>query len=511
MRLLLVEDEPRVARFIVKGTRAGIAGVLLLVALCVKSISRRLNEAGPRCLLLESVNMKKLIALTSLAVFLCGCGSRSSQVTTQVSKRIEDRTGHGLNPDSQSPAFAIPPGVTLADGLSEDDAVAIALWNNAAFQADLTALGFARADLIEAGQLRNPMLTLLLPWGPKQLEFTASLPLEVFWQRPRRIAAAKVDLERVAENLVQTGLNLVRDVKVAHADLALADDRARIASESLRQRSEIAQIVEAKLRLGDISELETSAARLDARQAEELAARANSEARLAKDRLRFLLGMGAGETFDFASSIATASNDTYKNVIASVSASSNTQAGDQGLNDLLKQAFAARPDLRAAELAIETAAKRAKWERSKILSISALLDANAKGTEGFEAGPGIQAELPILNRNKGAITRAEAEIERAARQYVAVRHRIALEVQEAYRQLLQARATLGSLRDHILPQIEEDIRVSRRAYAAGDVAYLFVLETSRRLYDARLQEADASAALRRATAQLERATGRRLQ
>jgi outer membrane protein, heavy metal efflux system len=140
------------------------------------------------------------------------------------------------------------------------------------------------------------MLTLLLPWGPKQLEFTASLPLEVFWQRPHRVAAAKVDLERVAESLVQTGLNLVRDVRVAHADLALADDRARIASESLRPRSEIAQIVVARLRLGDISELETSTARIDALQAEELATRTNGEVRLAKDRLRFVLGMDASDT-----------------------------------------------------------------------------------------------------------------------------------------------------------------------------------------------------------------------
>ncbi|HZM85135.1 MAG TPA: TolC family protein, partial [Blastocatellia bacterium] len=114
------------------------------------------------------------------------------------------------------------------------------------------------------------------------------------------------------------------------------------------------------------------------------------------------------------------------------------------------------------------------------------------------------------NRNKGGISRAEAEIERAARQYVAARHRIVLEVQEAYRQLLQSRETLASVRTQILPQIEEDIRISQKAYAAGDVAYLFVLETSRRLYDARFQEADASAALRRATAQLERAVGRKL-
>jgi cobalt-zinc-cadmium efflux system outer membrane protein len=462
--------------------------------------------------------MNKLVVVMSLAVILTGCASRSSKVSPQVSRRIEDRTGHGLNPNSQPSAFAVPPGVSLSDGLSEDEAVAIALWNNAAFQSDLTSLGFARADLIEAGQLRNPMLTLLLPWGPKQLEATMNLPIEVFWQRPRRVAAAKVDLERVAESLVQTGLNLVRDTRLAYAELALANDRASIAAQSLRERNEIAQIVEARLRVGDISELETSTARIDARQAEEQAARFNSESTIAKDRLRFLLGMPADTaSFDLIASAqaAPAVASQYTTVAVSSPASSVQQAVSQqpvgaDVSNLIKQALAARPDLRAAELAIEAAGKRAKWERSRIFSISAVLDANAKGTKGFEAGPGLVAELPIFNRNKGGITRAEAEIERAAHQYVAVRHRIALEVEEAYTQLVEARQSLASWRDQIVPRIEEDIRISQKAYAAGDVAYLFVLETSRRLTDARLREVEANAALLRATAQLERAVGRKI-
>lgn len=463
--------------------------------------------------ILVEVNMNKFIVIILLAVIFAGCSGRSSHVSTQVSKRIEEQTGHGLNPNSQSSVFALPPGVSLGDGLAEDEAVAIALWNNAAFQADLTALGFARADLIEAGQLRNPILTLLLPLGPKQLEATANLPIEVFWQRPRRVAAARVEADRVAESLVQTGLNLVRDVRVAYAESVLAKERARIAVESLRQRNEIAQIVNARLRAGDISELETSTARIDARQAEEQAARFANEATIARDRLRFALGMASSDdSFDVVASspLSPTGAGSYRSVAVSSAAPPDQQGVSDEVNDLIKQALAARPDLRAAELAIEAAGKRAKWERSKIFSLSAILDANAKGTKGFEAGPGFVAELPIFNRNKGGITRAEADIERAARQYIVARHRITLEVREAYTQLLEARQSLDSWRNHILPRIEEDIRISQKAYAAGEVAYLFVLETSRRLTDARLQEADTSAALQRATAQLERAVGRRL-
>jgi hypothetical protein len=60
--------------------------------------------------------------------------------------------------------------------VTADEAVAVALWNNAAFQASLNDLGFARADLAEAGLLANPVLSLLLPVGPKQLEATLRWP-----------------------------------------------------------------------------------------------------------------------------------------------------------------------------------------------------------------------------------------------------------------------------------------------------------------------------------------------
>jgi cobalt-zinc-cadmium efflux system outer membrane protein len=457
--------------------------------------------------------MHRLTVVILLAAVLTGCSGRSSKVTPQVSKKIEDRTGRGLNPNPQPPAFALPPGVSLADGLTEDEAVAIALWNNAAFQADLTSLGFARADLIEAGQLRNPMLTLLLPWGPKQLEATANLPLEVFWQRPRRVAAARVDLERVAESLVQTGLNLVRDARVAYVELALANERARIASDEAGRRNEIAQIVRARFRAGDISELETSASRIDAQRAEEQAKRFAAEAMIASDRLRFLLGTPAGEpSFKITAFLPASPAAEGQPISVAITGppTSAQQVAGPAVDELIRQALASRPDLRAAELAIEAAGKRARWERSRIFSLTAILDANAEGKSGFEAGPGFQVELPVFNRNRGGITRAEAEIERAARQYMALRQRIVLEVKESCGQLLQARQSLDSLRGQIIPQIEEEIRISQKAFAAGDVAYLFVLETSRKITDARLGEAEASAAVLRATAQLERAVGRKI-
>ena len=79
----------------------------------------------------------------------------------------------------------MPPDVAIDDGLTSEEAVAIALWNSPSFQATLADLGIARADLVEAGLLRNPVFSLLFPVGPKQLEWTLQFPFDAIWQRPQ--------------------------------------------------------------------------------------------------------------------------------------------------------------------------------------------------------------------------------------------------------------------------------------------------------------------------------------
>ena len=459
--------------------------------------------------------MKWLATVFSLILLSVPGMSQNKTRPADVSKEVEARTGHKINTAAKATSWALPEGITLDDGLTEDEAIAIALWNNPALQAEMTALGLARADLIEAGQLRNPSLTLIFPFSTRILESVANWPFEALWQRPRRVAAAKLELERVGESLVSRSLDLVRDTRLAYADYALAQRRASVASEATRERGEIVTIVNARFRAGDISELETSAARLDARLAEEQTTRFAHDVVIARDRLRALLGVANNEPgIEIIMSPATepAGVDQSVSLKARTASPAASVASDQSetLNGLIEQALDARPELKAAQLAIEAAGQRAKWERSRILAVSAIAKEYGRGADGFEQGPGAQIELPIFNRNKGGISRAEAEIERAAKQLIAARQRVVAEVREAYTQLTQARESSDLWRARLLPPLEDDIRSASRAYKAGDASYLFVLETTRRLTDARLREIELQAATARAFIALERSVGRRL-
>ena len=94
-----------------------------------------------------------------------GCATPRSASHQTTAEGILSRTGKSVQPQPVEATNSLPPGVSLDQPLSSDDAVGIALWNNPQLRADLATIGLAEADLIDAGLLRNPRLDVLMPMG----------------------------------------------------------------------------------------------------------------------------------------------------------------------------------------------------------------------------------------------------------------------------------------------------------------------------------------------------------
>ena len=463
-----------------------------------------------------------------LIILLPGCVSTTpTQDTASVSDALRERTGHDLAPppevsESSGGAEApeasetlLPDGVNLDDGLSKDEAVAIALWENPAFLATLADLGFAHADLTEAGLLSNPLLALYFPWGPKQLEATLKWPLEAFWLRPKRVSIAHLNVERVAASLIENGLSLASEVKIAYADYVLARKRSRFSTEVMSLQAELAQLADARYRAGDISELEADLVHATALEAEQAAGRAGHQEITARDGLAALLGMDP-EGLELAPEVPVAAASPLPTGISaslgvSVPGADSRASGPlPDLDLLLADALAARPDVRAAELAIEAAGQRAGLARIEYIQISGLIDANQRGLEGAEAGPYMDIVIPLFNRNQGGVSRAEAELRRAAQQYAAVQNEISLGVRVAYEEYIGAYEALAIYHDQILPRLENTVRHTERAENLGDVSYLDLVRARLAILQVFQREAEVAADLQRAKARLEKAVGKRI-
>ena len=387
----------------------------------------------------------------------------------------------------------MPPGITGAAPLTEQDAVAIALWNSPGLETALSELGLARADLVQAGVLLNPNLQVLFGIGSKPFEFLVSMPIQAIWQRPKRISAARLNLELVSEGLVQNGIDLVRDTRIAYAELDTARRRAGVEQKAAELSAEIAGLTQKRLDAGDISELDYRLARLAAIGAADRAARAQRDAELAREQLRLIIG----------------ARDQLRDLeIASVPSPAREPASE---DELVTAAVSSRPDLRAAELGIEAAGKRAGWERSKIFNmIAPALSSKEVGADGFKTGPAVSVEIPVFDRNQGGISRAEAELRRAILYYAELAEQVRYEVRGSRLRLLQALETLNRVRDELVPVSRETQQLAEKAYEAGDISYLDLQQARRPLLDAFLAEESAVMEFRRARAELERAIGRKL-
>jgi cobalt-zinc-cadmium efflux system outer membrane protein len=172
--------------------------------------------------------------------------------------------------------------------------------------------------------------------------------------------------------------------------------------------------------------------------------------------------------------------------------------------------MASRPDLQAAEWAIASAMKRTRLARLLFWRVDGIIDANGKGEQGYENGPGIRFDIPIFNRNQGGIIRANSEVMQARYNRDAIRDQILLDVRTAETQLRQSTDNLRIVRNQILPALREATAVAEKAYEGGGTTYLMVLQTTADFVNAQTQELTQIAATRRAFAELERSVGRKL-
>ena len=413
-----------------------------------------------------------------------------------VSSGLEERSGFTVERASCTGEIELPPGASLDDGLTEDEAISIALWNNALFQETLVELGVARAELVAAGLLPNPEFVYLFGVDQKALRYAFDLPIEAIWLRPIRLRAAHREAERTTQRLVQAGLDLIRDVRQAYADAVLARERERIAGDTLALRQRVAELAEARLAAGEAAPQEPAAARIDALAASQEAARAAYDLAAAHERLRHVLGI-----VELRDPLTLDAGPLPRHEVA---------ANEQEADALTAEALATRPDLQAADRAVAAAGERVRLAQVGWFRLLGIGDATAGQRTGHEFGPGMRFTVPLFNKNEGEIARACAALERAIRQRQTVRQQAAADLRRALVLYEQARTELDSLESRVAPEVQAAIARAERAYQEGEASYLIVLEATRQVVATQLRTAQLHADLRRAYADIERGAGRRL-
>jgi len=383
----------------------------------------------------------------------------------------------------------IPAGVVLEDGLEESEAVATGLANNSMFQAALAQLGIAGGDAVQASLIANPQVAIYFPSGAKEGQYTLYAPIESYFMRPTRVKIANREYRRIGDQLVQNGLNVVRDIRLAYADLSLATEQSKLATEAFELRGGIAELTRKRFDDGDISELETIATKVDALNAKAFSGVQRQNIEISHARLASLIGIPT-----VAARLQPVALETM-----------NVPVLDE--RQLIETALACRPDYHASRWTVAAAQERSKLARWLFWRVDSIVDVR-HGPDYTRTGTGLRFDLPIFNRNQGGILRADWELNAAMHARDAIRDQIYQDVRVAFRQLNQVQANLNILETEVLPNLSEAVEISKKGFADGGTDYLLVLQTTTQYLDARSRILDQRAAMRRAIAELERSVSR---
>ncbi len=422
---------------------------------------------------------------TLLIIGTVGCKSTSICCNPRhVSEELQRRTQVLVE---KAPACheIIPAGVHFEDGIDESEAVATGLANNSLFQATLAQLGMAAGDAVQSNLIANPQVLLYFPSGAKEGQYTLFAPIESYFLRPARVKVANREYRRIGEQLVQNGLNVARDIRLAYTELALVNEQSRLASEAVRLRASIAKLTRDRFQDGDISELETIASKVDELNAKASSSLQNQNVAISQARLASVIGLPNLDTPLQPKPLETL----------------DMPALDE--QQLINTALACRPDYHASKWAVIAASERSKLSRWLFWRADSIVDVR-HGTNFTQTGTGLRFDLPIFNRNEGGVLRADWEWNAALHARDAIRDQIYQDVRVSYRQLIQSHENLNVLENEVLPQLTDAISIAEKGFADGGTDYLLVLQTTSLYLDARARILDQRAAMRRALIELER-------
>jgi cobalt-zinc-cadmium efflux system outer membrane protein len=344
----------------------------------------------------------------------------------------------------------------LAQGLTVEVAVAIALLENRSLQATYEDLSIAQTDLVQAGLLANPVVAAGVGFpvaGIAQTGVNVSVSqdfLGLFSLAARKkVAAAELTATelRVADAVLRT----TYAVESAYYTLAAAQ-------QVLAMRKAILATADASLDLarrqhgaGDISELDLANQEVVSEQLRVDVARSLTDVIVSREALALLLGVDA----------ATLEGHTPEKLPELPSADPATTDLDALTKGRRLDLGAAREDVVASTRALELA-RRSRWLGSTSAGVT-----YDHAPEGFTTvGPNLGVELPLFDQKQAVLGRLEARVHGARAREAALESAIVGEVHVAVSRLASARVVVQRYAEVVVPLRQRVVALSQSEYNA---------------------------------------------
>ncbi len=350
------------------------------------------------------------------------------------------------------------------------------LWNNPVVAATVTRRRIPQPGLSDA-RVTEPSLGL-------------SQTFETGGQASHRRASATASREALVFGIPDARRRLRFEVSERFYRVLALQQRTSIEREGQVIAEEASALAGKRVTAGEDSRLDGNLARIEAERARNQAVASREALTRARAELAALLQLPL-------------------DVLPEASGDLSPPAAPAGSQEYLER-VAQRPDLLALERRVEAARRRVDLERAArspdvTLGITGGREGLYDQRESF-AMLSLSVPLPIFRRNDAAIGRALAELTQAEIEQRAALSGARAELAGLFERYATLEDRVGRLKSEVLPAIDENLRLSRRARQAGEIAVPQLLIVSRQAIEARRELLEAQAEQRSVASAIDAAT-----
>lgn len=397
-----------------------------------------------------------------------------------------------------------------------------------------TDTGLARAQLIGSGLRPNPAIAAQYQTngrsgaatGEDQGSVSITQDLQLWGARSQRIRAARLEQRRAMFGMRDAERILRQEVTASYRALLFQQQRAALLDSTARLNARIVRAAQSALQQGLGSELDvrlsTSAEKLSELDRD----RALREYGIEQLAFARLLGDSLGTSYHLTDSLLPASLAFLAlrepEGEPSVTAAAYVPPG-RGVDSLVALALATRPDVRAAEYAIEgdnATLALARIAAKPTVAVGGLFTQTRNnrllgtvpgGSMSRAFGLGLVIGLPVTNRNQGGIARAEVERSAAVLRLSRLRTLVERDVRVAAQRVALSASQVQRLQRDILPTNTAALRLAEVAFGRGQASIFQVLQVQRAYVESSTGLLEAMRQYAAAVTDLEAAIGQPLQ
>jgi cobalt-zinc-cadmium efflux system outer membrane protein len=387
--------------------------------------------------------------------------------------------------------------------LTLDECITIAIQQNPLILSSLQQYNASLARVSQAKAIPQPSINWDSDLQPKFFDFKGtgewyfgiSQSVEFPGKRYLRGQIASKEANVFLQEIELLKLDIVFQVKQAFYGLLLSQEKLRYARQNLELAQDFLKKAELKFDAGDVAKVEVLRARVEASKAANDVRAANTDVRLAKAMLNFLLARKKYAPIEVEGDLKRAPIRL-------------------DMDNLVERALSFRPEMKGINIAIE----REKLSKKQAY-MSYLPDFELGINKHRVLGEGewwdftLSFPIPLFfwQPKKGEIAEAEANIRSLEKETEHLGNAITLEVEEAYMNAITANNQISLFEDEILTQAEEVYNMFLFSYQEGEIGGIELIEARRTLIEARTSYADALFNYGVALAALEKSIGQKLE